>query len=636
MEWPAAWRDRSHGDTASARARLPLRRQSERNPVSPAPEIAFLASGGLHPTVLAEASAQAGRLGVTADAALLSMRIISDEDFYRALARHLGVPFSTSDLRLAPGLDTASAAIAAIAPLARWPGGPRWVFALRGRQLSDLPRSGLRDCVITTPRHFEALLRNADPDRTAAEASSTVERTTPGLSARIPVLAMAWPPAAFVAALAALVMWINPGFALALLAAFFWICFGASCLQRIIMLFASLEPVREAPLRADRDLPTYTIIVALYREANMAKDLIAALERLDYPRAKLDIKFVVESDDDKTRDALAQRLPGAEYEIVVAPPGEPRTKPRALNVALPFARGELLTIYDAEDRPHPMQLRQAAAAFAVAPHDVVCLQARLTIDNSSDGAMQALYALDYAALFAVYNRGLAYYDLPAFLGGTSNHFRRDHLVLAGGWDAWNVTEDADLGLRLARQGMRVSTFGSHTDEEAPMTLWGFLRQRTRWMKGWMQTLVVHVRDPKRLWRELGPLRTLSVLAMFAGGVLGPLLWPLFSAIVLWHAWSGTLLHPVGTLAIARSTLICLLVYCGLVALVVPLVAGAIRQKMKRYLFLLPLLPLWQIALCASAWMAFTELFADPYRWAKTEHGLAKRRGPVATAAPLAF
>lgn len=330
---------------------------------------------------------------------------------------------------------------------------------------------------------------------------------------------------------------------------------------------------------------------------------------------------------------MVRNLPGVEYDVIVAPPGMPRTKPRALNVALPFARGTLVAIYDAEDRPDPAQLRKAAAAFANAPDDVACLQARLAIDNGSDGPLQALYALDYAALFAVFNRGLAWCGMPMFLGGTSNHFRRDLLVAVGGWDAWNVTEDADLGLRLARSGLRVTVFDSWTDEEAPVTVRGLLRQRVRWKKGWMQTLIVHLRDPRRLWRDLGSLKTASVLATFASGVLGPLLWPLFTGIVVWLAWSGTLLQPEGFVGSARATLMCLLVLCGVLAMIAPLVLGAVRQGLVRYLVLLPLLPLWQIALCAAAWIALVELFANPYRWAKTDHGLAKRRGPIGSAPP---
>ena len=214
---------------------------------------------------------------------------------------------------------------------------------------------------------------------------------------------------------------------------------------------------------------------------------------------------------------MARVVPGIEYDIIVAPDGHPRTKPRALNVALPFARGKLITIYDAEDRPQPQQLRRAAAAFVAAPNDVACLQARLAIDNEAKGWLQAIYALDYAALFNVLTPGLAFYELPVFLGGSSNHFHRERLNEVGGWDAWNVTEDADLGVRLARHGWRVATFASRTDEEAPVTLRSFFHQRVRWKKGWLQTCAVHLRNPKRLLRDLGPLRFASVLATFAAG-----------------------------------------------------------------------------------------------------------------------
>ena len=639
FEWPAAqrqtWREASHGDASFARA-LPRARDAGRTPASPAPEIAFLASSGIHPAILVRKSAEARRLGVSADAALLAERIVDDAGFYRALARHFGAPFSERDLRLAPGLDSATAAIAGVAPLERWPGGPRWVFAPRGRQIADLPRAGLRDCVITTPRHFESLLRKADAARIAEDASFAVERAAPGLSARSHAIPGGWPALAAIVALVALAMWIDSGFALALAAAFLWTCFAASCFQRLLALFASFEPMGGTTIaQTDEELPPYTIIVALYREAHMARDLIAAIERLDYPRAKLDVKFVVEADDPQTRHALVRRLPGVEYEVIVAPPGTPRTKPRALNVALPFARGDLLAIFDAEDRPDPMQLRKAAAAFAQAPRDVACFQARLAIDNGGEGPLQALYALDYAALFGVSNRGLAYCNLPIFLGGTSNHFRRDCLVEVGAWDAWNVTEDADLGLRLARYGFRVAFLDSWTDEEAPTTFRSFFRQRTRWMKGWLQTLIVHLRDPRRLWRDLGAQNAMSVLAMFASGVIGPLVWPLFAVGVAWHAWFGVLLEPVGPVAVARSTLTCLLVACGLVAMIAPLVVGAIRQGLRRYLLLLPLLPVWYLALSVSAWMAFFELFSNPYRWAKTDHGFARRRMTVSPVAPPA-
>ena len=206
----------------------------------------------------------------------------------------------------------------------------------------------------------------------------------------------------------------------------------------------------------------------------------------DYPRGKLDIKLVIEHDDRATRLAIVALDLPAIYEIVVAPIGWPRTKPRALNIALPLVRGELLVIFDAEDAPAPGQLREAAERFLRAPRELACLQARLAIDNIEDSWLTRLFAIEYAVLFDVLNPGLAGLGLPLPLGGSSNHFRTEVLREVCGWDAWNVTEDADLGLRLARFGYGVGILPSSTQEEAPAFIDAWLRQRRRWSKGWMR------------------------------------------------------------------------------------------------------------------------------------------------------
>jgi glycosyltransferase XagB len=210
------------------------------------------------------------------------------------------------------------------------------------------------------------------------------------------------------------------------------------------------------------------------------------LWRLRHNTAKLDIKLVIEHDDRATCRAIqALKLP-AIYETVVAPKGWPRTKPRALNIALPQLRGELAVVYDAEDIPAPSQLREAAERFLRAPRKLACLQARLAIDNSEDSWLTRLFAIEYAMLFDVLNPGYAGLGLPVPLGGSSNHFRTEVLRDVCGWDAWNVTEDADLGLRLARFGYRVGILSSTTQEEAPARLDAWLKQRRRWSKGWMR------------------------------------------------------------------------------------------------------------------------------------------------------
>lgn len=345
----------------------------------------------------------------------------------------------------------------------------------------------------------------------------------------------------------------------------------------------------------------------------------------DYPRAKLDIKFVVEADDPATFAALAAALPGVEYEIVVAPYGAPRTKPRALNVALPFARGELLCVYDAEDRPEPDQLRRAAARFAHAEEKLGCLQARLCADNPHENAIAGLFALDYAALFEVVNPGVAALGLPMMLGGTSNHFQVRTLRDLGGWDAWNVTEDADLGLRLARCGLRVETLASRTGEEAPVSLAALLNQRVRWMKGWMQTAFVHLRDPVALWINLGPLGFFVTLAIFVSGVFSPLMWPWFTVVLARDIATGALFAPATLADHLIDTCALWLAVAGPVAIVWPVALGMKRQGLTARWPLLFLLPLWHVMLSVAAWRALYDLWRNPFGWAKTTHGVAKRR-----------
>ena len=217
----------------------------------------------------------------------------------------------------------------------------------------------------------------------------------------------------------------------------------------------------------------------------MVPGLLRALDRLDYPRSKREVLLLVEADDAATRAALAGRLPPG-FRVVEVPPGRPRTKPRALNVGLLLTRATLITVYDAEDRPDTDQLRRAAARFALAPASLACLQARLAIDRGG-GLLARLFAIEYAVLFEFLNLGLARMRLPMALGGTSNHFRADALRTVGCWDAWNVTEDADLGLRLARFGYACEMLDSVTWEEAPARLPGWFKQRRRWTKGWLQT-----------------------------------------------------------------------------------------------------------------------------------------------------
>jgi cellulose synthase/poly-beta-1,6-N-acetylglucosamine synthase-like glycosyltransferase len=261
--------------------------------------------------------------------------------------------------------------------------------------------------------------------------------------------------------------------------------------------------------------PVYSVLVPLHREADVVGDLAAALMALDYPRDRLDIKLICEADDLGTVAAAERlRLPSC-FEILLVPPGSPRTKPRALNFALAFARGDFVVIYDAEDRPASGQLCAALDAFDAGDARLACVQAPLSWYNARETWLTRQFALEYAALFYVVLPALARWGWPFPLGGTSNHFRRAALDHAAGWDPYNVTEDADLGLRLAELGYRSTVIGMGTEEEAVTRLAPWTRQRSRWIKGFFQTLLVRMANLGALAAHAGPGGVASLLLTIA-------------------------------------------------------------------------------------------------------------------------
>ena len=257
-------------------------------------------------------------------------------------------------------------------------------------------------------------------------------------------------------------------------------------LLRLAMTDARPPPAAH-PLPRDA-LPGFAVLVPLFREARVVDDLVAALGRLDYPADRLEVRLVVEADDGPTWSAAERAVLGTPFDVVVVPPSQPRTKPKALNFALATVASDLVTIYDAEDRPDPDQLRRAAAAFAAGPDDLVVVQAALEIDHATAARpwLVRQFEIEYAMLFHGMLPWLAARRLLLPLGGTSNHFRRTALDAVGGWDPHNVTEDADIAIRLVRAGGRAGVIASATREEAPATWRSWFGQRTRWMKGWFR------------------------------------------------------------------------------------------------------------------------------------------------------
>lgn len=370
----------------------------------------------------------------------------------------------------------------------------------------------------------------------------------------------------------------------------------------------------------EAQLPVYSILVPLYREPPaVMQRLIDHLDRLDYPKEKLDIKLICEADDAPTLAALRALHPPETMQIVSVPPSRPRTKPKACNVALQQIRGEYLVIYDAEDAPAPDQLKRAVAMFGNATAELACLQAPLNYYNRHENLLTRLFALEYSSLFRLLLPALERMELPIPLGGTSNHLRVSALVAAGGWDAFNVTEDADLGMRLAYLGYRTRVLPSITLEEAPVTLRGWMGQRTRWIKGYIQTWLVYMRDPATMKKRLGA-RAYYGFQFFVGApaitfLLAPILWGIF------------LLAPLGILPTRLSPF--MLVICGIsffggMASHLLYARAVIRLErwsgMGAAMLLYPFYWLLHSVACARA---LWQLARAPHYWAKTRHGMSK-------------
>jgi cellulose synthase/poly-beta-1,6-N-acetylglucosamine synthase-like glycosyltransferase len=472
---------------------------------------------------------------------------------------------------------------------------------------------------LTSPQRFAGLLRARRSEELLGVA---LGRLPASLTARHGMTGLQIAAAGAVATLAC-ILGVTSFYALqALASAALWLTFSAVIILRSMAAIASNGQIRP-PALADDELPDYTIVAALYQETRVVEDLIRALDTLDYPKSKLDIKLVVEQRDVETLSRLVGLGLPARYEVIVAPPGPPQTKPRALNIALSSARGELIVVYDAEDAPAADQLRLAASRFA-AEKSLDCLQARLAIRNRDESWLSKLFAIEYATLFDFINPGLCALDLPIALGGSSNHFRIRSLIDVGAWDEWNMTEDADLGIRLARFGYRVSALDSDTSEEAPHELGNWFRQRVRWQKGWMQTLIVHSRRPHFFRRDLGLQRAVAATTLIGGAIVGGLFWPAFALGTLWRAL--TVGHDQLTPWREMSDVFTyVLALSGIWAIVLPALVAAKLRGLRLGVDSVALMPVYYILVTAATWTAMVHLVMWPYYWGKTDHGRTRPR-----------
>jgi cellulose synthase/poly-beta-1,6-N-acetylglucosamine synthase-like glycosyltransferase len=392
---------------------------------------------------------------------------------------------------------------------------------------------------------------------------------------------------------------------------------------------ATIDPSDEDLMTLDaRSLPVYTILLPLYKEKPATvRALFGALSRMDYPKHKLDGLLLIEADDDHTRRAIEEVGRPAWMRVLPLPPGTPRTKPRAMGIGLRYAKGSLLTVYDAEDKPDPTQLKKAVWGFRAADESLACLQAKLGYYNPRQNLLTRWFTLEYDAWFNIILPGLHRIGAPIPLGGTSNHFRRPALDACLGWDPYNVTEDADLGLRFARLGLATAMLESTTEEEANSRLANWLRQRSRWSKGYMQTALVHTRRPVKLVRELGPKATVFFLLTVGGAVLTALLAPIFWLLLLSWVWVQpgwvAAMFP-GPIYYAASVSLLL----GNFLLVFLSLCAAVTRGHDDLAPHALLTPLYWALMSAATYVALVELFVRPSHWHKTEHGLHLAEEPT--------
>lgn len=582
---------------------------------------------------LKDAEARAARLGVGVDDVLIASGELSESAYMHAQAMALGLDFVDLDRvsRAHCPLDDEGlfrAARNGLLPLSE--GGETFFVVartgplLRAFALAADRRPALRWRVKLTSHAFlRRFVERHTMQALRRESAFRLRDDRPDFSA-------AWPERRLAGALLVL---------LPALAAAFWLAPQAAAntlffvLSTLFLAWAAfrlwlLRRNEVASPPAVDDLPVYTIVAALYREAKALPGLVAALDALDYPREKLQVILALEPDDYAMRDAVARLRLRTPYEIVLAPMPPPRGKPKALNAALPFVRGQFVVVYDAEDRPDPSQLREAAARFAAdRGRRLACVQGRLTIDNSEDSWLTRVFTAEYAGHFDVMLPSLAAARLPIPLGGSSTHLRADILREVGAWDPYNVTEDADLGIRLARFGYRTAVASFSTFEEAPARPLPWLRQRTRWFKGWLQTWCVHMRHPARMMRELGMRNVLALHLFLFETVFVALIQPLgWMLIGLGLGLPDTIRPFVGELAPATVGFHVTALISGYLASIAVMLEGLRRRgllSVRTALLLVALMPGYWLMLSVAAWRAFVQFFFNRFYWEKTEHGLAR-------------
>ncbi len=601
-------------------------------------EVDILSALGFATSTIARLVERAKHNGTTVENEMLYDGAVEENTYYRTIADYFHLAFLDT-IDPAHLVDMASMDTQLVFPYQvrlTYPNRmPQIAIVPRAEKLSEFASLLTRlpelasTLVVTTPSALRRAVWAAGSARRVRKAASELFELQPDHSARIVATGRQGlvVGTSVTATVCACIM--QPQLLLPLVHATVSLAYLASLSLRFVALFQQKyrkRPPKPAAVPAGPP-PDYTVMVAIYREAGMVGQLVSSLERLEWPRSRLDIKLVCEEDDTDTLAALAALHLPVYFEVVTVPPYHPRTKPKALAYALPAARGEFLAIFDAEDRPHPHQLIEAYERFRASGPELACLQAPLIIANVDESYVSTLFAVEYAALFRGLLPMLARYRMPLPLGGTSNHFRTAVLRKVGGWDPFNVTEDADLGLRLYRLGYRSETLRCQTLEDAPVSLPIWTGQRIRWFKGWLQTWLVLTRNPILTGRQMGLKATIVFHLMIGGMLLSALLHPL---ILLFMVNAGlTLIHtplsdiPGTDLALMLlDTSNVLGSYITFLGLGVGSMIGLEKLKVGHRWLAVPLH--WMMTSYA-AWRALNELRTNPFFWKKTPHRPTRKR-----------
>ncbi len=370
----------------------------------------------------------------------------------------------------------------------------------------------------------------------------------------------------------------------------------------------------------EKELPIYSVLVPVYKEPEVIEELINNLKDLDYPKSKLEILFLFEENDLETINKAKSVQTPDNWSFIYIPDSQPKTKPKALNYGVKEARGEYVTIYDAEDKPEPDQLKKAVAAFQKSEENIICFQSALNYFNRNENLLTKLFTLEYSYWFDYMLPGLNALKLPIPLGGTSNHFRIDKLRELGNWDPFNVTEDADLGIRANGRGYRVGILNSTTYEEANKKLGNWINQRSRWLKGYLMTFLVHNRHPIKFMKKVGFRGWLTLQIFIGGSVITQLAAPFF-----WVLFIGWIFNYFGFLTLFYDSFLIKISLLNLLFgnfLIIYLASIAVFKRNYHELILYVILnPFYYFMQSVAAWKALFQLFSNPFYWEKTQHGL---------------